>query len=94
MAKVTSKYQVTVPRAIADRYGILPGDQIEWAPAGDVIRVVPAGKKTKSDDRDSKLRIFDQATKRYRKRSPASGARRSQDRGWKREELYGRGRSS
>ncbi len=41
MAKVTSKLQVTVPKAIADRYGIRPGDEIEWVAAGDTIRVLP-----------------------------------------------------
>ena len=30
MAKVTSKFQVTVPKTIADRYSIGPGDEIEW----------------------------------------------------------------
>ena len=35
MAKVTSKLQVTVPRAIADRYGIRPGDDIEWIATGE-----------------------------------------------------------
>jgi AbrB family looped-hinge helix DNA binding protein len=38
MAKVTSKYQVTLPRAIADRYDIHPGDRIDWVAAGEVIR--------------------------------------------------------
>jgi predicted nucleic acid-binding protein len=33
MAKVTSKYQVTVPRRIAERYHIHPGDDIEWVAA-------------------------------------------------------------
>jgi len=37
MAKVTSKYQVTVPRAIAEQYSIRPGDDIDWVAAGDVI---------------------------------------------------------
>ncbi len=35
MAKVTSKYQVTVPKAIAQKYGIRPGDDIDWVAAGD-----------------------------------------------------------
>jgi bifunctional DNA-binding transcriptional regulator/antitoxin component of YhaV-PrlF toxin-antitoxin module len=30
---------VTVPKAIADEYGIKPGDEISWTPAGDAIRV-------------------------------------------------------
>ena len=40
MAKVTSKLQVTVPKALAERYAIRPGDEIAWEAAGDVIRVV------------------------------------------------------
>src|SRR5438067_3669098 len=45
MAKVTSKYQVTVPKKIAERYGILPGDDIDWVAAGEVIRVIPSAKQ-------------------------------------------------
>lgn len=45
MAKVTSKYQVTVPKKIAERYGIHPGDDIGWEAAADVIRVIPPGNK-------------------------------------------------
>ena len=40
MAKVTSKLQVTVPKALAEKYAIRPGDEIAWEAAGDVIRVV------------------------------------------------------
>ena len=70
MAKVTSKYQVTVPRAIADQYHIRPGDDIDWLPAGEVIRVIPAGQQADDEDRESALRLFDQdqATERHRKR--------------------------
>jgi AbrB family looped-hinge helix DNA binding protein len=94
MAKVTSKYQVTVPKTIADQYSIRPGDQIEWVPAGDTIRVIPGAKKAPPEDRDSRLRIFDQATKRYRRRLSTSAAKPAHDRGWSRADLYTRGRSS
>ena len=93
MAKVTSKFQVTVPRRIADAYHIRPGDDIDWAPAGETIRVIPPGKLVPSQDRESRLRLFDQATERHRKRRPARAAKRPGDRGWTREDLYGRGRS-
>jgi len=94
MAKVTSKYQVTVPRKIADKYHIHPGDDIDWEPAGDVIRVIPPGKQAEPQDRESQLRLFDQATERLRKRRPARGApERPRGRDWKREDLYNRGRS-
>ncbi len=93
VAKVTSKYLVTVPRRIADAYHIRPGDDIDWAPAGETIRVSPAGKAAAPPDLESRLRLFDQATERYRKRRPARAAGRSASRGWTREDLYGRGRS-
>jgi bifunctional DNA-binding transcriptional regulator/antitoxin component of YhaV-PrlF toxin-antitoxin module len=94
VAKVTSKYQVTVPRRIADAYGIRPGDDIDWVPAGEVIRVIPLGKQRESQSRESQLRLFDKATERQRKRAPArGGARQPRSRGWTREDLYLRGRS-
>jgi bifunctional DNA-binding transcriptional regulator/antitoxin component of YhaV-PrlF toxin-antitoxin module len=91
VAKVTSKLQVTVPKALADRYGIVPGDDIEWEAAGDAIRVVPA-QRAAVRDLQSRARLFDQATKRQleRQRSGAPAGARG-DRGWTREELYGRG---
>jgi AbrB family looped-hinge helix DNA binding protein len=94
MAKVTSKYQVTVPKKIAEQYHIRPGDEISWVPAGDLIRVIPPGKQAGSEGRESQLRLFDQATARHRKRpSAARIARPPRDRGWTREDLYRRGRS-
>ena len=33
---MTSKLQLTVPKAIADQYGIKPGDELEWIPAAGV----------------------------------------------------------
>ena len=93
MAKVTSKYQVTLPRRIADAYRIHPGDDIDWVPAGEVIRVIPAGKPSAPQSRESQLRLFDQATERLRKRAPARATVQPRNRGWKREDLYLRGRS-
>jgi len=89
MAKVTSKLQVTVPKAVADRYGIRPGDEIEWEAAGDAIRVLPRPRQT--GDVASRLRLFDLATARQAKRRrPAA---RTTGRGWAREDLYQRGRA-
>jgi hypothetical protein len=34
MSKVTKKLQVSIPRSLADRYGIRAGDDLEWEPAG------------------------------------------------------------
>ena len=93
MAKVTSKYQVTLPKKIAEQYAIHPGDEIDWVAAGDVIRVVPPGKQPIPDNRESQLRLFDQATERQRRRPATRAVPRSRDRGWTREDLYRRGRS-
>jgi AbrB family looped-hinge helix DNA binding protein len=98
VGKVTSKLQVTVPKAIADRYGIRPGDEIEWLPAGDGIRVVPrrrarrAVRATEDVERSRRLRLFDQATARQQAREqPAPRQPVPPDRGWTREDLYDRG---
>jgi AbrB family looped-hinge helix DNA binding protein len=100
MGKVTSKLQVTVPKAIADRYGIRPGDEIEWIPADDAIRVVPrrraarASRATSDEERSRRLRLFDRATTRQQGRdalAPALPA--TADRGWTRSDLYDRGRA-
>ena len=91
MAKVTSKYQVTLPKAIADQFKIRPGDDIDWIAAGEVIRVIPPGRQLVVTDRESRLRLFDQATERLRRRPKARKSPR--DRGWRREDLYTRGRT-
>ena len=92
---MTSKLQVTLPKALAQQYRIRPGDEILWVAAGDAIRVVPATAPPRSDTPEARLRLFDGATKRQRERD-ATTKTRSQEpkqRGWKREELYQRGRS-
>jgi bifunctional DNA-binding transcriptional regulator/antitoxin component of YhaV-PrlF toxin-antitoxin module len=99
MAKVTSKLQLTLPKAIAERYKIRPGDDLEWLPAGDSIRVVKRDAAAASDPKTIKerLQLFDHSTARQRKRQSGSAKTRlgetSRDRGWTREELYDRGLS-
>lgn len=44
--KVTSKGQVTIPRAIRERYGLLPGTEVEFEVVGDTVRIRKArGRK-------------------------------------------------
>jgi len=90
MARVTSKRQVTIPKAIADRYRIASGDEIEFLPAGDAIRVERTGSQPSSLDRDQRLQRFDQATERQRARQKTRRPRTPGDRGWRRDELYER----
>jgi AbrB family looped-hinge helix DNA binding protein len=92
VAKVTSKLQVTVPRAIADRFGIRPGDEIEWRAEGNAIRVLPRKEGDEPLDREARLRSFDEATARQEIRNRAGGRARRAGRGWTREELYERAR--
>jgi AbrB family looped-hinge helix DNA binding protein len=93
MAKVTSKLQVTVPKSVAERYGIRPGDDIEWVAAGETIRIVPPQKGRKAMTVSERLRRFDLATARAERRKRPSRLGARQDRGWSREELYRRGRA-
>lgn len=100
MAKVTSKLQVTLPKSLADQYGIEPGSDIEWQAAGEVIRVLPPAARRAGASRHERLALFDAATARQtarqRRRSGAARAGKSRPgvakgRGWTREELYVRG---
>jgi bifunctional DNA-binding transcriptional regulator/antitoxin component of YhaV-PrlF toxin-antitoxin module len=94
---VTSKLQLTVPKVIADKYGIRPGDELEWTPAGEGIRIELARGRRKSAMRlnaTERLALFDGATKRMRDREksilggrPKPSSEKS-GRGWTREELY------
>ena len=93
MSKVSSKLQVTVPKAIAERYGIRPGDDIRFEEAGETIRIVPADarRQKKRLDTETRLRMFDEAMARHDAREEAKPASRATVRGRTREELYTRG---
>lgn len=100
MSKVTSKLQLTVPKAIADQYGIRPGDELEWMPAGESIRIelgrgqLVRGPQLSSEE---KVELFDRGSKRLENiqrkqlRQGVRGKFAGKGRGWTREELYDRG---
>lgn len=93
MSKVTSKLQVTLPKALADQYGIVPGNEIVWVAAGEVIKVLPPGSNSSKADPQTRLKLFDQSTLRQRRRQNGKiSSRKLTARGWTREALYdGRG---
>jgi AbrB family looped-hinge helix DNA binding protein len=105
MSKVTSKLQVTIPKAIAKQYSIAPGDDLLWVATGEAVQVFPTKGLPKPMDTAWRLSLFDAASKRVKARwrqksSPRGDARRrggevqsKADRGWTREELYERGSS-
>ena len=98
MPKVTSKLQLTVPKRIADQYGIRPGDELEWIPAGDSIRVELARRKAKAGELTLKerLALFDANTKWLDELQASQLTANSakpmhitrENRGWTREDLY------
>ncbi|MBS3785981.1 MAG: AbrB/MazE/SpoVT family DNA-binding domain-containing protein [Gammaproteobacteria bacterium] len=69
MAKVTSKLQVTIPKAIAQAHGIKPGDKISFESAGEIIRVrseIQPTKKVRS--KAERMRLFNEMVERQRER--------------------------
>ena len=95
---MTSKLQLTVPKRIADQYGIKPGDELEWIPAGDSIRVELMRKARNGLELsvEEKLALFDANTKWIDElqadqlnEAKAKGTRTThENRGWTREEIY------
>ena len=88
MSKVTSKLQITIPKALAERYRIRPGDDVEWSPAGDSLRLSSGNGPHRRFSVEDRLRLFDQATERL---EAAGSTAAPTDRGWTREDLYRRG---
>ena len=92
---MTSKRQVTIPKVVADRFGIEPGDEIQWIPSGDEIRVVLPGRTAdEALNLEERLRLFDEATSRRNARVTSPACEDAGERGWTRDELYDRDRSS
>jgi len=91
MSRVTSKLQVTVPKTIADRLGIRPGDDLTWEPVGGTILVIPKRSSGLALAASARLALFDAASARQEKRNRrAEHAASHAHRGWTREELYDR----
>lgn len=90
MSKLTSKLQVSVPKALADRIGLKPGDDLRWEARGEVLRAVPVRSTPKGTVAViERLRAFDAAGARQARRSiEASPPSAPVDRGWTREDLY------
>ena len=85
MSKITSEYQVSIPKALADQLGVRPGDEVEWQVDGNAFRVTPA-RAEKPLSVEERLKRFDETTKRiaaYQKKRRLKGSR-----DWTREDLY------
>ena len=88
MSKVTSKYQVSIPKALAAKIGIRIGDELEWEEAAGTLRARAAAMPKTGFPISERLRLFDAATARQAKR--ARRLPRGKSRGWTREDLYPR----
>ncbi|HUO85003.1 MAG TPA: AbrB/MazE/SpoVT family DNA-binding domain-containing protein [Thermoanaerobaculia bacterium] len=93
MSKVTSKYQTTIPRHLAKEIGIKPGDELRWRRLGDRLELVPGSTPERSLSVEERLRIFDASTRRQQNRQRSVKADPGGERGWRREDLYDRGRT-
>lgn len=90
MSKVTSKYQVSIPRALAERIGIRIGDELAWEDAAGTLRARVATAAKMRMTLKERLRLFDAATARQADRDRRRRLPRGKGRGWKREDLYTR----
>lgn len=95
---MTSKLQVTIPKAVADAHRLKPGSHVVFESAGDVIRIRLTAAPVPSGDLPGRLSAFDAATQRQAERDDRLRAKGSElfaqsatDRGWSREDLYDRG---
>ena len=93
MAKVTGKFQITLPRALVERCGIQVGDELDLRPLGGSIRIDRRTAADVTDLRRDRLAHFDRATTRQRARKRQRSPDRVRSRGWTRGDLYFRGRS-
>ena len=90
MSKVTSKYQVSIPKALAEKVGIRIGDELAWEDAAGMLRArVATAAKTRMTLRE-RLRLFDAATVRQEERQRKRRLPRGRGRDWTREDLYTR----
>ncbi len=90
MSKVTSKYQVSIPKALAEKIGIRIGDELEWEDAAGTLRARVAAIPKAGFSVPERLRLFDAATVRQAKRDRGRRLPRGRDRGWTRDDLYTR----
>ncbi len=89
MSRLTSKYQLTIPRAVAQSVGLKPGDEVAWEALGDAIRLcAEPGSQDETRSVTDQLILFDLATERQQQRTLNRAAVPASDRGWSREDLY------
>jgi AbrB family looped-hinge helix DNA binding protein len=89
MSRVTSKLQVTIPKAIAEMYRIRPGDEVRWEVREPGPMMVPGSRVRSQLTPEERVAQFRRETERVRRLQAGRKWPRARDRGWTREELYG-----
>ncbi len=88
MARVTTKLQLTIPKGLADAYGIRPGDEVDLLASGPVIRLVPPRARRRQITNEERTAIVQEMIDRIRDRARAEPMQPGRDRGWRREDAY------
>jgi bifunctional DNA-binding transcriptional regulator/antitoxin component of YhaV-PrlF toxin-antitoxin module len=98
MSRVTSKLQVTLPKAVATAHGITAGSDVTFESSGSVIVLRPGAAPARTLSVDERLALFDAATQRLQGDCAPDESQNSRHdgrtRGWSRDELYSRGSES
>jgi AbrB family looped-hinge helix DNA binding protein len=89
MSRITSKLQVTIPKHLAELFGLSPGDEIQWIPDAGTLRVLLPGSRS-ALTLEERLAHFDLASGQIRRGATAAPGNELRDRGWSREELHER----
>ena len=90
MSKVTSKYQVSIPKVLADKIGIRIGDKLDWEEAAGTLRARVAAARKSGFSVSERLRLFDAAMARQAARERVQRLPPGKKRGWTRDDLYTR----
>ena len=86
-SKVTSKLQVTVPKAVAEEAGIAPGDVLWWEANGPVLVARPVSKPRMTPNEIAAS--FAATEERLRRKwEGVDVGPPPTERGWTREDLY------
>jgi bifunctional DNA-binding transcriptional regulator/antitoxin component of YhaV-PrlF toxin-antitoxin module len=88
MSKVTSKLQVTIPRLVADHYGIRPGDEVRWEVREGGPLMAPEKNIRDRLTAEERSRQFLEAVERVALQQQRAGVSGEGDRGWTRDDLY------
>jgi bifunctional DNA-binding transcriptional regulator/antitoxin component of YhaV-PrlF toxin-antitoxin module len=92
MARLAADLQVTIPKALAERFDLRPGDEIEWVPREEGLQVMPMVRRPLRSP-EERLALFQQILERQRERQAQRAPEpQPNDRGWTREDLYDRAR--